>query len=102
MRALEKGATHLWANTILFADHPLQKADSLTSVAESVKVVGQPLKLVELCDDKAFVNNLLRARGGFTLPNAHDVHDEEDLADVLRADLLYPVVSKPVRGRGSH
>jgi len=102
MRALEKGATHLWANTILFADHPLQKADSLTSVAESVKVVGQPPKLVELCDNKAFVNNLLRARGGFTLPDARDMIDEEDLIEVLQEDLRYPVVAKPVRGRGSH
>jgi len=94
--------THLWANTILFAKHPLQTADSLASVAEKLTVVGQPPKLVELCDDKAFVNNLLRSRGGFTLPDAHDVHDEEDLADVLQADLRYPVVAKPVRGRGSY
>jgi len=65
-------------------------------------VVGQPPKLVELCDDKAFVNNLLRARGGFTLPDARDMIDEEDLAAVLQADLRYPVVGKPVRGRGSH
>lgn len=100
--ALEKGVTHLWANTILFADHPLQTADSLTSVAEMLRVVGQPPKFVELFDDKAFVNNMLRARGGFTLPGAHDVHDGEGLVEVLRADLRYPVVAKPVRGRGSH
>ncbi|KAI4611341.1 uncharacterized protein J4E87_010534 [Alternaria ethzedia] len=101
-RALEKGATHLWANTILFAEHPLQTADSLTGVAQTVRVVGQPPKLVQLCDDKAFVNNLLRSRGGFTLPDAHDVQDEEDLADVLQTDLRYPIVAKPVRGRGSY
>jgi len=71
-------------------------------VAETLKVVGQPPKLVELCDDKAFVNNLLRARGGFTLPDARDVTDEEDLMEILWEDLRYPVVGKPVRGRGSH
>ena len=71
-------------------------------MAETLKVVGQPPKLVELCDDKAFVNNLLRARGGFTLPEARDMIDEEDLEDVLQADLRYPVVGKPVRGRGGH
>jgi len=71
-------------------------------VAQTLKVVGQPPKLVELCDDKAFVNNLLRARGGFTLPGARDMIDEEDLADVVDADLAYPVVAKPVRGRGSY
>ncbi|CAN9408785.1 unnamed protein product [Alternaria alternata] len=102
MDAIEKGATHFWANTILFANHPLQTSPSLTSVAKTLKVVGQPLKLVELYDDKSFVNNLLRARGGFTLPSAHDVHDEQALADLLQVDLQYPVVAKPVRGRGSY
>ncbi|RYN73547.1 hypothetical protein AA0120_g12583 [Alternaria tenuissima] len=102
MDAIEKGATHFWANTILFANHPLQTSPSLTSVAKTLKVVGLPPKLVELYDDKSFVNNLLRARGGFTLPSAHDVHDEQALADLLRVDLEYPVVAKPVRGRGSY
>ncbi|CAN9219557.1 unnamed protein product [Alternaria alternata] len=74
----------------------------LTSVAKTLKVVGQPPKLVELFDDKSFVNNLLRARGGFTLSSAHGVHDEQALADLLRVDLKYPVVAKPVRGRGSY
>lgn len=100
--AIEKGATHFWANTILFANHPLQTSPSLTSVAKTLRVVGQPPKLVELYDDKSFVNDLLRARGGFTLPSAHDVHDEQALADLLRVDLKYPVVAKPVRGRGSY
>lgn len=100
--AIEKGATHFWANTILFANHPLQTSPSLTSVAKTLKVVGQPPKLVELYDDKSLVNNLLRARGGFTLPSAHDVHDEQALAGLLRVDLKYPVVAKPVRGRGSY
>ncbi|KAI4941047.1 hypothetical protein J4E86_010547 [Alternaria arbusti] len=45
---------------------------------------------------------MLRARGGFTLPEARDMIDEEDLADVLQSDLRYPVVAKPVRGRGSY
>ncbi|CAN9395194.1 unnamed protein product [Alternaria alternata] len=102
MNAIEKGATHFWANTILFAKHPLQTSPSLTSVAKTLKVVGQPPKLVELFDDKSFVNNLLRARGGFTLSSAHGVHDEQALADLLRVDLKYPVVAKPVRGRGSY
>jgi hypothetical protein len=96
--AIEKGATHFWANTILFANHPLQTSPSLTSVAKTLRVVGQPPKLVEFYDDKSFVNNLLRARGGFTLPSAHDVHDEQALVDIVHVDLKYPVVAKPVRG----
>ncbi|RYN24246.1 hypothetical protein AA0114_g12789 [Alternaria tenuissima] len=100
--AIEKGATHFWANTILFANHPLQTSPSLTSVAKILRVVGQPPKLVELYDDKSFVNNLLRARGGFTLPSAHDVPNEQALADLLRVGIEYPVVAKPVRDRGSY
>jgi hypothetical protein len=101
LEAVSKGATHLWANTILFADHPLQTAESLGDVAKVLRVVGQPPKLVERFDDKAFVNNLLRSHTGFTLPGARDVGNEEALAKLLQTDVAYPVVAKPVRGRGS-
>ncbi|KAH6625209.1 hypothetical protein C7974DRAFT_313945 [Boeremia exigua] len=102
LEAVSMGATHLWANTILFANHPLQTADSLTTASKSLKIIGQPPRLVEKFDDKSFVNNLLRTHGGFTLPGAHDVRDEESLVRLLESDLHYPVVAKPVRGRGSY
>lgn len=100
--AVHKNATHLWANTILFAGHPLQTSPSLTAISKNVKVVGQPPKLVELFDDKCLVNNLLRAQPGFTLPGAQDVRDERSLEKVLLKTSRFPVVAKPVRGRGSY
>jgi biotin carboxylase len=102
LAAISKGATHLWANTILFANHPLQTSTSLAAASKMLRIVGQPPKLVELFDDKSFVNNLLRARTGFTLPQARDIYDEKTLEDVLRTELRYPIVAKPVRGRGSY
>lgn len=57
--ALERGATHLWANTILFASHPLQNSTGIRKYQDAVKVVGQPPLMVEKYDNKEFVNNLI-------------------------------------------
>ncbi|KAK3200933.1 hypothetical protein GRF29_213g480159 [Pseudopithomyces chartarum] len=102
LSAIEKDATHLWANTILFADHPLQTSKRLNEVANNIRVVGQPPKLVELYDDKNHVNEILRAREGFRLPSAQLVQDDSQLRNILSSEQDYPVVAKPVRGRGSH
>ena len=99
LSAIELGATHLWANTILFDSHPLQKSDALDSVACQVQVVGQPPKLVEWYDDKNHVNNLLRKNGGFSMPWSYIL---DSVADSSLEQLPFPVVAKPARGRGSH
>lgn len=98
--ALDSGATHLWANTILFADHPLQVSQSLEAFEEKVHVVGQPPRLVELYDDKSFVNNWLRDTGKFTMPRGWTV-TKADATRIYQLNLPYPVVAKPCRGRGS-
>jgi D-alanine-D-alanine ligase-like ATP-grasp enzyme len=68
---------------------------------------------MERYDDKEFVNDLLRARGGFILPKAWafevvpDLSDSELESEVvqhltkLEPEMLFPVVGKPIRGRGS-
>ncbi|BCS23712.1 uncharacterized protein APUU_40156A [Aspergillus puulaauensis] len=99
--AVRQGVTHFWANTILFSSHPLQTSDRLTPLAERVYVVGQPPGLVENFDDKAYLNGQLAGIGGFTLPRSWLV-TAEDVGDVVRSIDRYPVVGKPVRGRGSH
>lgn len=99
MSAVEKSATHLWANTILFASHPLQVSERLSEHASTLKVVGQPPRLVEQYDDKNFVNDLLRKDGSFHLPKSWLVYS---LKDSILQDLQLPVVAKPIRGRGSH
>lgn len=127
--AIAKGATHLWANTILFASHPLQTSTALDEFAKDVKVVGQPPLQVEMFDDKAFVNDLLRDhRSGddgcrvptFTMPKGWTLCDPSSTTSATTPDgstnlsndrlreyitsltLPYPVVGKPIRGRGSH
>jgi carbamoylphosphate synthase large subunit len=99
--AVQQGATHLWANTILFGSHPIQTMDKLTPLATDIYVVGQPPGLVENFDDKAYLNNKLREIGGYTLPSSWTV-TSKNFNKVLRQINTYPVVGKPVRGWGSH
>lgn len=68
-----------------------------------MKVVGQPPCLVEQLDDKDYVNNVLRAKGTFTMPRGWSVKESPNVeADLTALNLPYPIVGKPVRGRGSH
>ncbi|KAL3459774.1 glutathione synthetase ATP-binding domain-like protein [Aspergillus heterothallicus] len=99
--AVQKGATHFWANTILFSSHPLQTSAKLAPLAEQIHVVGQPPSLVENFDDKAYLNGKLRELGRVTLPKSWLV-DQGNVGEVLGQIDQYPIVGKPVRGRGSH
>ncbi|KAK4237480.1 hypothetical protein C8A03DRAFT_44651 [Achaetomium macrosporum] len=113
LQALEQGATHLWANTILFAAHPLQTSVRLSAFQDKTFVVGQGPLAVEKYDDKDYVNSLLRRTGGFTMPRSW-IMTARSLTIVggeprfpepllpLAKQLPYPVVVKPIRGRGSH
>lgn len=102
MSAVRAGATTLWANTILFRQHPLQTSKLLS---EEITVVGQPPELVEIYDDKFLVNSYLASTGEFTMPKSCTAGSAE--ADGLHRLLQdhgmgFPVVAKPIRGRGSH
>ena len=99
LEAVSRGATHLWANTILFASHPLQTSSELSQYTTTLRVIGQPPRLVDQYDDKNFVNNLLRKDGSFDLPKSCLVYSVEDES---LSSLNLPIVAKPVRGRGSH
>ncbi|KAL4860865.1 hypothetical protein BDV12DRAFT_191454 [Aspergillus spectabilis] len=92
---------HLWANTILFDSHPLQTSAKLAPLASHIYVVGQPPSLVENFDDKAYLNDKLRQLGGSTLPKSWLV-SPENKGDIISQIDQYPIVAKPVRGRGSH
>ncbi|KAI4724321.1 glutathione synthetase ATP-binding domain-like protein [Aureobasidium sp. EXF-10728] len=104
LAALQKGATHLFANTVVFASHPLQTSARVGEYQDTVKVVGHAPCMVELYDDKHYVNDMLRKSGNFTLPRGWLVEDDgSDFSAKLNSlDLRFPVVGKPVRGRGSH
>ena len=96
--AIGHGATHLWANTILFASHPLQASARLDKYQKELYIVGQPPALVDKFDDKEISNKLLRAKGLFTMPHLR----KDPRAFLLQQDLSFPIVGKPIRGRGSH
>lgn len=103
LSAVKAGATYLWANTILFASHPLQTSSSLQKHQSQVRVVGQPPNLVEKFDDKEYLNSLLRRQTDLPLPRAWTINAKQDITSFLdETDLPFPIVGKPVRGRGSH
>jgi hypothetical protein len=106
LTAIAEGATHLWANTIVFSSHPLQTSSALEEHASTVRVIGQPPGLVEKFDDKLYLNDKLRSMGDlFTLPRSWEVKatDSTPLDAFIQSNITtYPIVGKPVRGRGSH
>lgn len=102
--ALDTGASVLWANTVLFSGHPIER------VMGSCWIIGQLPSAMHAADDKFATNALLRAHG---LPVARSVLAGRDcrpgvhsiaaltvgaLADL---ELRFPLIVKPVRGRGS-
>ena len=112
MAAVQQGATHLWANTILFTSHPLQASSSsvLTARGSQINVVGQPPSIVEKLDDKAYLNGKLNELGTFTLPRSwliqRSPETDASIDTVLQGlglpEDAFPIVGKPVRGRGSY
>jgi D-alanine-D-alanine ligase len=103
-RALAMGATLLWANTVLFAGHPLEAA------IHRCRIVGQLPSAMQAADDKFVTNKRLEQAG---LPVAASVLAAPgakpgvlalaDLSEQTLAShgLAFPLIVKPVRGRGS-
>lgn len=90
-QAQARGAQVLWLNTILFNSHPIE-----AYLAQGGRVVGQAPALVERYDDKRATNELLRSQG---LPIPPACILERPAA--LPLSFAFPVVLKPIRGRGS-
>ncbi|WP_313171038.1 biotin carboxylase [Massilia oculi] len=98
------GATLLWANTVLFAGHPLE------AVMDRFWIVGQLPAAMQAADDKFATNARLRAAG---LPVAASILAAPEARPGVHAlaaltpaalgalGLNFPLVVKPVRGRGS-
>ena len=101
LSAVQRGATHLWANTIVFASHPLQISSKLSP---HLRVVGQPPILTEIFDDKAYLNQKLsEANDSFPMPRSWRIDAGNHNAEtVIKSIDQYPIVAKPVRGRGSY
>ncbi len=87
--ALELGANVLWTNTVLYPGHPL---DSWTEVAR----IGQPTSVALIAENKSLMDDWL-LRGGFpAVP-----HQVLAVAEHPDAPFPFPLIVKPVRGRGS-
>ncbi len=102
--ARSKGATLLWANTVLFCGHPLEQ------VLDQFWIVGQLPAAMQAGDDKFATNTMLRAHGLPVAASLRAAPEERpgvwaisalDEATLALEGLVFPMVVKPVRGRGS-
>jgi len=91
--ALEKGANCLWLNTVTFSRHPIESFRG-----KGIYIVGQRPDLVDRFDDKLKTNHLLK-ENQLPIPDSSIILKGQSV-DTL-TDLVFPVVVKPVRGRGS-
>jgi D-alanine-D-alanine ligase-like ATP-grasp enzyme len=93
--AVDAGANVLWANTVLFAGHPLE------AYLGRVAIVGQLPATQQAADDKFATNAMLKSHG-LPVVNALLVGREPPALELLaQHGLHFPLVVKPVRGRGS-
>lgn len=100
--AVKLGANVLYANTVLYSQHPLV---TMSDELKGVRMVGQSPKLTEKWDDKANTNLWLATQKGLeaAFPKSRIVNkiDLENLK--LEEDGIgWPRILKPIRGRGSH
>jgi D-alanine-D-alanine ligase len=91
--ARARGATILWLNTVLFAGHPVEDV-----INNGMAIIGQVPRVADIYDDKLVTNELLRSNH-VPIPESVLIH-ANDVAS-MSVPFIFPVVVKPVRGRGS-
>ncbi|WP_299124792.1 ATP-grasp domain-containing protein [uncultured Winogradskyella sp.] len=91
--ALDKGANTFWLNTILYQNHVIESFFGL-----DIQFVGQIPRQVDAYDDKYFTNELLR-KNKIPIPKTKLI-SIDNMAD-YELDIPFPLVVKPIRGRGS-
>lgn len=102
-QAVAAGAGIIWANTVLFEGHPLD------TIPGDIEIVGQLPAAMQAFDDKFDTNRLL-AEAGLPVAGSFLIAPTARpnvcaLADVAAAcaarGMAFPMIVKPVRGRGS-
>ncbi|WP_236384073.1 ATP-grasp domain-containing protein [Chitinophaga filiformis] len=93
LHALAKGAQVLWLNTILYNGHPVE-----AFLKKGIAAVGQLPHNTDLYDDKWTTNKLLQ-KNNLPIPPAVLI-SQDNLYD-YQLNFSFPVVAKPIRGRGS-
>ncbi|MBN9295763.1 MAG: ATP-grasp domain-containing protein [Filimonas sp.] len=91
--ALDKGANTLWLNTILYNGHPVEQF-----FHKGIYFVGQLPYITDRFDDKWITNRLLHEA---KLPIPRAVMVQKDSSFVVQLPFDFPVVVKPILGRGS-
>lgn len=91
--ALDKGANTLWLNTVLYKDHVVEDFFD-----QDIHFVGQLPDAVDLYDDKFFTNALLKKH---SIPVPETKLISAETLSTCSFDLGFPLVVKPLRGRGS-
>ncbi len=89
--ALSKGANVFWLNTVLYKHHAIENIFN-----SDVTFVGQLPNQVDVYDDKLTTNALLKANG-IAIPESILIEKDQD----YEINLDFPLVVKPLRGRGS-
>lgn len=89
-QAILRGARRLWLNTVLYTGHAVE-----SYAHESISCVGQIPSMADRFDNKLVANALARQHG---FPVADSVAFD---AAQLPQKITFPVMLKPVRGRGS-
>ncbi|WP_075344634.1 ATP-grasp domain-containing protein [Tenacibaculum agarivorans] len=91
--ALQKGAKIFWLNTVLYQYHTIE-----SYFDKELEIVGQTPELVDIYDDKTLTNSLLKSNN-IPIPK-NELITIENYNDLL-LELEFPLVLKPIRGRGS-
>lgn len=91
--ALDRGATVIWLNTILYRGHPIEEF-----IDNGLSVIGQIPENVDKYDDKWVTNQLLQANG-LPIPKSTLIAKENSNTHIV--NLPFPLVTKPILGRGS-
>lgn len=93
LSATVKGASVIWLNTVLYKGHPVEEF-----IENGLSVVGQIPENVDRYDDKLVANQLLKLH---SLPVPGSVTITLETRNGFALDFPFPVVAKPIRGRGS-
>ena len=91
--ALQKGAKILWLNTVLYKNHTIE-----SYLDKDLEIVGQTPESVDIYDDKIFTNRLLKLN---SIPIPENQLISFKTYNDLSLELEFPLVLKPIRGRGS-
>ena len=91
--ALDRGANTFWLNTVLYKNHPI------TSFFDRyIQFIGQLPSQVDLYDDKFYTNEFLR-KNDIPIPETTLISTKN--LENYSLDMDFPLVVKPLRGRGS-